>query len=95
MKIGPADLPFLGKRMLQCTDGETIRFVPGEYHFYPEGLFDKYYYISKNRHGLKRVAFPIIGKKNITIDRERPFYSQGIGVEDLIGTLLDSRDYLT
>jgi len=81
--------------LVRCKDGDVLRFEPGEYHFWPEQAFEKYYYISNNRHGLKRVAFPIIGKKNITIDRERPFYSQGIGVEDLIGTLLDSRDYLT
>jgi len=68
MKIGPADLPFLGKQLLQCADGETIRFEPGDYHFSPDGAFEKYYYISNNRHGLKRVAIPIVGKKNITID---------------------------
>lgn len=55
-------------RLLNCRDGEVIRFEPGEYHFYPGEAFEKYYYISNNRHGLKRVALPVIGKKDVVID---------------------------
>ena len=68
MNIDPANFADLKDRILQCGDGETICFEPGEYHFYPNGTFEKYYYISNNRHGLKQVAFPIIGKKDVTID---------------------------
>ena len=68
MNIDHSNLSSLSDALLSCADGKTIHFEPGEYHFHPEGLFEKYYYISNNRHGLKRVAFPIIGKKNITID---------------------------
>lgn len=58
----------VGRWLNGCSSGDTLRFQPGEYHFYPEFAYEQYYYISNNRHGLKRVAFPIIGKKNITID---------------------------
>ena len=51
-----------------CPDGSVLKFPNGEYHFGPQQAFEKYYYISNNRHGPKKVAFPIIGKKNITID---------------------------
>jgi hypothetical protein len=60
--------PVVRERLLNCRDGEVIRFEPGEYHFYSGFAFEKYYYISNNRHGLKHIAFPIIGKKNVTID---------------------------
>ena len=55
-----------------CPDGATIKFQPleKEVHIDPFGFqcLENYYYISNNRHGLKRVPFPIIGKKNITFD---------------------------
>ena len=55
-----------------CDDGTVIRFQPLEknVHVGKDNFqtLEKYYYISNNRRGLKRVAFPIIGKKNITID---------------------------
>lgn len=60
--------PVVLERLLNCRDGGVIRFEPGEYHFYPGKAFEKYYYISNNRHGLKRVALPIVGKKDIVLD---------------------------
>jgi len=60
--------PAVSQALEQCSNGGTVRFEKGEYHFYPDQAFEKYYYISNNRHGLKRVAFPVIGKKNFTID---------------------------
>lgn len=55
-----------------CPDGTTIRFQPlgKTVHVDASGFqwLEKNYYISNNRHGLKRVAFPIIGKKNVTFD---------------------------
>jgi hypothetical protein len=51
-----------------CPDGAVLKFLKGEYHFYPDEAFGKVYYISNNRHGPKRIAFPILGKKNLTID---------------------------
>ncbi len=61
-------VPAVFEALESCAEEAVIKFLEGEYHFYPESAFEKYYYISNNRHGLKRVAFPIIGKKNITID---------------------------
>jgi hypothetical protein len=60
--------PDIFRVLENCAENTVIKFPEGEYHFYPEFAFEKYYYISNNRHGLKRVAFPIIGKKNLTID---------------------------
>jgi hypothetical protein len=60
--------PEVCRILMESPDGTTLIFPDGEYHFHPDGAFEKYYYISNNRHGLKRVAFPIIGKKNITVD---------------------------
>lgn len=60
--------PLVRERLLNCVDGDVIRFDPGEYHFYPDCAFEKYCFISNNRHGLKRIIFPILGKKNVTID---------------------------
>lgn len=61
-------VPELFQALENCEDGAVISFPEQEYHFYPKRAFRKYYYISNNRHGMKRVAFPIIGKKNVTID---------------------------
>lgn len=51
-----------------ADNGTVIRFTGDCYHFRPERAFEAYYYISNNRHGLKRIAFPLIGKKNLTIN---------------------------
>ena len=61
-------VPAVLKALESSHGGEVLRFEKGEYHFHPDQAFEKYYYISNNRHGMKRVAFPMIGKKNITID---------------------------
>lgn len=68
IKNSPNATPDVCRALANCPDGSTLVFPEGEYHFHPEGAFEKHYYISNNRHGLKRVAFPIIGKKNISID---------------------------
>ncbi len=55
-----------------CPDGSQIqlRFPEKQVHLNAQNVpyVEKYYYISNNTHGLKRVAFPIIRKKNISID---------------------------
>ncbi len=52
----------------KAGDGSVIRFSAECYHFWPEKADEAYYFISNNQHGLKRIAFPLIRKKNITID---------------------------
>ncbi|MGE4488236.1 MAG: hypothetical protein AB7E95_01680 [Kiritimatiellales bacterium] len=69
LDLNTADATSVVRAALEsCKDGSIFRLTKGEYHFWPAHAFEKYYYISNNRHSLKRVAFPIIGKKNITID---------------------------
>lgn len=52
--------------------GETgplhLEFEPGTHHFYPDEAFEKYYYISNNRHSLKRIALPLINRNDVTIE---------------------------
>ena len=60
--------PEVFRVIMNCPDNTVIQFAGNEYHFYPEFAFEKYYYISNNRHGLKRVALPVIEKKNVIID---------------------------
>ena len=67
-QVGTDMVPVVFQALEECNDDAVIKFPKGDYHFWPTFAFEKYYYISNNRHGLKRVAFPIIGKKNITID---------------------------
>lgn len=51
-----------------CNDGDTLHLGGGEMHFFPDMAFIKEYYISNNDYSLKSIAFPIINKKNVTID---------------------------
>lgn len=60
--------PVVLRILESCPDGTVVKFPRGEYHFHPARAFEKHYYISNNRHGLKRIAFPVIGKNNFTID---------------------------
>ncbi|PXA04434.1 hypothetical protein DDZ13_07845 [Coraliomargarita sinensis] len=50
-----------------CGTDATISLAPGEYHFYPDLACEHYCFVSNNRHGLKRIAFPIIQKKGLTV----------------------------
>ncbi len=44
-----------------CLDGETL-------HLYPDGAHTAFYAISNNDPGDKPIAFPMIGRKDITVD---------------------------
>ncbi len=46
----------------------TLRLPKGTYHIYPDRAFEKHYFISNNDEGLKRIAFPLIGCRNLTVD---------------------------
>lgn len=50
------------------NDNETLYLGGETLHFYPENGFKAEYWISNNDGGVKNIAFPIIGKKNIIID---------------------------
>lgn len=53
-----------------CETGDTLFLGGGELHFYAEHAYEKYYFISNNDCGLKKIAFPLIRKKSVTIDGE-------------------------
>lgn len=52
------------------SDGDTLMLGGGKISLSPEGALRKYYCISNNDKGEKAIAFPLIGKKNITVDGE-------------------------
>ncbi len=49
-------------------DNTIINFEKGHYHFWADKAYEKFYYISNNDSGQKRIAFPLINYNNITID---------------------------
>ena len=49
-------------------DGDTLLLDGGVYHLFPEGAYNKEYYISNNDCGVKPIAIPLIGKKNVVVD---------------------------
>jgi len=46
----------------------TLVFEKAEYHFYDDDATELFCYVSNNSEGLKRIAFPLIGHKGLTID---------------------------
>ena len=55
---------------LKNNPGSTLLLGGGEYHFYKNFAFEKDYCISNNLYGTKRIIFPLIDMKDITIDGE-------------------------
>ena len=49
-------------------EGGTLRFEKGEYHFYETDAQTMWLDPSNNQSGEKRVVFPLVGRKNVTID---------------------------
>ena len=62
--------PGLLKALEACKKSENAEliFPSGEYHFYPDFGVDKYYFVSNNDEGLKRIVFHLENFKNLTID---------------------------
>ena len=56
------------KAIASMNEGDTLLLEDKEYHFYPDGAYEKEYYISNNDFGVKPIALPIINKKGITIE---------------------------
>lgn len=52
------------------NDGDTLSFGGITLNITPENIFKKHYFISNNDSGEKPIVFPVISKKNITIDGE-------------------------
>ncbi len=58
-------------RLCQSLAGQSnvrIVFPRGQYEFYPENAIEKYRAVANHDNSLKRIAFPILDGKNITID---------------------------
>lgn len=56
------------KTVQDLQEGDTLLLGGNELHFYPEKGLQKEYWISNNAGGMKSIVFPLLGKKNITID---------------------------
>ena len=54
--------------LLHMQSGTTLVFEKGTYDFYLDGAYRGYFFIGCNRSGEKRVVFPLLNLKNVTID---------------------------
>lgn len=71
--VKPADKDIavgLHKLFQEAKRGEytTIKFEKGTYHIFNDHALERYMFISNHDSGMKRVAFPVIGFDNLTID---------------------------
>lgn len=46
----------------------TLYFPQGQYDFYPENAFETYRAVANHDNGLKRIAFPLLGHRELTIE---------------------------
>ena len=59
--------PEVVEALRQIADGTTIEFAQGIYDFYMDGTYTGCFYPGCNRNGDKRVVFPLLRVKNVTI----------------------------
>ena len=60
--------PSLRRAIDALSDGDTLELGGGVYDLYADGAEVRHYFISNNDPGEKPIAFPLVGKKGITID---------------------------
>lgn len=60
--------PLIVKTLLSAREGDVIHLNGGIWHFYSDGCHEQYFAPSNNANGLKKIAFPMIGLKNVTLD---------------------------
>ena len=53
---------------LRGEDNITLYFPTGQYDFHPDNAVEVYRTVANHDNGLKRMAFPLFGHKNMTID---------------------------
>ena len=71
LKKGEKDATLAVLRMLDdAAVKKNVKIVieEGTYHFFPEKAFEKYCYVSNHDNGMRRIAFPIIGFDELTIE---------------------------
>ncbi len=55
--------------LMEAGDSDAYLYLAeGIYHVYPDRTYRKFYAVSNNDPGVKQILFPLIGKKDITID---------------------------
>lgn len=84
---------------LQHEENVTLHFPTGQYDFHPENAFEQYRAVANHDNGLKRMAFPIFGHKNLTIEgngslfmfhgRIVPFTLEGVSNVTLRNLVID------
>ncbi|WP_168564911.1 right-handed parallel beta-helix repeat-containing protein [Crateriforma spongiae] len=65
------DCTFAVNRLIESLadrDAVTLRFAAGQYDFYPENAVERHRAVSNHDNSLKRIAFPLFGHQNVTID---------------------------
>ena len=65
------DVTYLLNRLIESVQNEpdvTFVFPTGQYEFYPENAVERHRSVSNHDNSLKRLAFPLFGCKNITVD---------------------------
>ena len=56
------------KATMDLSDGDTLCLDGGRFEISPDGAYIATYYMSNNDGGVKPIVFPLINKKNVTID---------------------------
>lgn len=59
--------PTLRRLLKSCDRDVEITLEPAVYHFWPDQAHEQYCFISNNQHGLKRIAWTLADKENVTI----------------------------
>lgn len=65
------DVTYPLNRLIQAVQGEndvTLVFPKGQYEFYPDCALEAFRAVSNHDNSLKRMAFPLLACKNLTID---------------------------
>ena len=70
LKPGEDAVPGLRRALQACRQAAKVRliFPPGRYDFYPQFATAKFFAISNNDNGYKRMAFPLLDFNNLEID---------------------------
>ncbi len=67
-QYGNASLAMLNAVKAFGEDGGKLVLAPESYDFTPDDAYERFYYISNNDCGNKRIAMPLIGLKHITVE---------------------------
>lgn len=61
-------VPMVQAALQRAGAGDCLVFARGTYHFFPDRAFERYAQISNHESGLRRMAFPLIGRQGLEID---------------------------